>query len=251
MRGEGDHRPAKYYLFPLFIAFPAGLCLDPCAGLRCCRHPAFPSGRRCLLGAEAAPPCPCGASAVPGAPLVPATLPVPCQRGFEPGHCSCSARGTEARYRAAGTESSMLPQRVRGARGWNPLLRLAGAMHPCGVSRSCIYLRRLPPPPCPMPVPSPAAPDLSADIAGRNKAVRPSVCLPASSRAGRTTKPGLPGSKERPSEHHSPLCTAPGQAAAFLGTNQGPVCFLVVFKVTPVLGGPSWVQNVPTGPQVP
>lgn len=155
-----------------------------------CRFALLPAPRvplrpaLCLLGAEAAPPCPCGASAVPGALLVPATLPVPCQRGCEPGHCSCSARGTEARYRAAGTESSMLLQRARGARGWNPLLRLAGAMHPCGASRSCIYLRRLPPPPCPMPVPSPAAPDLSADIAGRNKAVRLPVCPQAAGRGG-------------------------------------------------------------------
>lgn len=204
-----------------------------------CRFALLPAPRvplrpaLCLLGAEAAPPCPCGASAVPGAPLVPATLPVPCQRGCEPGHCSCSARGTEARYRAAGRESSMLPQRARGARGCNPLLRLAGAMHPCGVSRSCIYLRRLPPPPCPMPVPSPAAPDLSADIAGRNKAVRPSVrpsVCPQTAGRGGPQSPASQAARSAPRSTTRPFAPPRGRQLRSLGRTRDLFVFLWCLK---------------------
>lgn len=40
-RGEGHRRPPKYYLFPVFIVFPAGLCLEAacwvCRAFPCCR----------------------------------------------------------------------------------------------------------------------------------------------------------------------------------------------------------------------
>lgn len=118
--GEGDHRPPKYYLFPVFIVFPAG----PCPDLACRVCTAFPFGGRVFARCGAAPAVPCADMCTDRAPTVThraLLVPTAPAEGLRAGHCSHIAPGTEGRHRAAGRERLVLPQRAREARGWNPL----------------------------------------------------------------------------------------------------------------------------------
>lgn len=118
------------------------------------------------------------------------------------------------RGQRAGRERAMLPQHARGAWGWNPLLCLAGAMHPRGVNHSCIYLRLLP---CPKLVPSPAESDL---IAGRNRV----GWLAACKQQGREDhKAWLPRHQGASLGASTQAFTSLGQAAAILVTNHRSV----------------------------
>lgn len=161
VRGEGDHRPAKYYLFPAFIVVAAGPRPAPERCVRC----VFPSaGGVCsvpVCGAERCRPglalCAC-APAVPEGLRARAPLPLPL--------------GTQGRH------SWRLPQHQRGS-GLQSCPRLAAAAHPPG--RAQLYLpstaasaslSQASSRPC-----SPAEADLSAGMAqGIELSVWLSVC---------------------------------------------------------------------------